>query len=133
MMSGLGGAIFWPPPGLKETYATISWITTLDGIEGPIARSVMGAGCLWLWLFSDRAAHRKAAQILSLVVILALIVNFAVAYHGLGAFGWLAIGAFGVADVVRGELVRIELGKAKLMAARASRTDRTTHEDGHAA
>lgn len=126
MISGIGGVLLWPPPALIETYATISWMTTLYGVEGPAARALMGTICLNVWLFSTRESMRKAAQITSLVVILALIVNFAVARQGLMCFLWLGASLYGVIDVLRGELRRIEEGKARIIANRLDGEDHAT-------
>lgn len=127
MMSGIGGVIFWPPPALRETYATISWLTTLHGVEGPIVRGIIGAACLWVWLFSDKRSARKAAQITSLIVILGLIVNFAVASQGLACFNWLAVSFYGLLDIARGEIARIEEGKAAILAERGLSLEGANH------
>lgn len=110
-LTGLGGVIYWPPPALEETYATISSMTNLYGIEGPLARAVMGGASLLIMLFAQTERTRRLTHAACLVTVLALIINFHHAGHGLFMFSWLGVSSFGLAHILRVEWGYIQRGK----------------------
>lgn len=55
VLSGLGGMIAWPPPGLADTYVTLIRWSGIDGPQGGLIRVVVGSIGFSAWILDVRA------------------------------------------------------------------------------